>query len=217
VQIPRLREWRELQGWTQKDLAHESGVSARSIAGYETGASVRPRTARKLAQALDVEVVDLVATSGKGSAPPSTEPTLFNGVLEEERRLQARVVESCMEYATARADYYPRELERGRADEYATADGAFTLACLAVDEFAAFSQWLIDGPAWELLVAVDDEADIADVDAKMRAMIDHMSRTTHYLFDHADDLADTEAQRNELAALRQKDNKRDAEARSRVA
>jgi transcriptional regulator with XRE-family HTH domain len=65
VQIPKLREMRELQGLTQKDLADVSGVSVRSIAGYEGGASVRPNTARKLATALDVKVADLVEV-----APP---------------------------------------------------------------------------------------------------------------------------------------------------
>jgi transcriptional regulator with XRE-family HTH domain len=85
VQIPRLREWRELQGWTQKDLAQESGLSARSIAGYEAGASARPGTARKLAVALGIDVVDLVEAPGKAKAPPSPQLTL-NGALEEERR-----------------------------------------------------------------------------------------------------------------------------------
>jgi transcriptional regulator with XRE-family HTH domain len=60
VQIPNLREMRELQGLTQKELADVSGVSLRSVAGYEGGASVRPNTARKLAKALDVKVADLV-------------------------------------------------------------------------------------------------------------------------------------------------------------
>ncbi len=86
MQILNLREQRELRGWTQKDLAHESGVSTRSIAGYEAGAGVRPNTARKLAEALGVEVADLVVTaSGKGDAPSSLQPPL-NGFAEEERR-----------------------------------------------------------------------------------------------------------------------------------
>jgi transcriptional regulator with XRE-family HTH domain len=98
LQIPRLRGWRELRGWTQKDLAEESGVSARSIAGYETGASIRPRNARKLAEALDVEVADLVVTSGKGAAPPSLEPS-FNDVLDEERRQWRAEVDRCISEA----------------------------------------------------------------------------------------------------------------------
>jgi transcriptional regulator with XRE-family HTH domain len=85
VQIPRLREWRELQGWTQKDLAQESGVSARSIASYEAGGSARPGTARRLAEALNIEVADLVML-GKAQAPPSPEQPSLNGFEVEERR-----------------------------------------------------------------------------------------------------------------------------------
>ncbi len=86
MQILNLREQRELRGWTQKDLAHESDVSVRSIAGYETGAGVRPNTARKLAEALGVEVADLVVmASGKEEAPSSLQSPL-DGFVEEERR-----------------------------------------------------------------------------------------------------------------------------------
>ncbi len=60
MQIPNLREVRELQGLTQKELADVSGVSLRSIAGYESGASVRPNTARKIANELYLEVAELV-------------------------------------------------------------------------------------------------------------------------------------------------------------
>jgi transcriptional regulator with XRE-family HTH domain len=89
LQIPRLRQWRELRGLTQRELAAQSGVSARGIAGYEAGAGVRPNTARKLAEALDVEVASLVgepSSSPLGEAPPSAQGKLFdNGVLEEQR------------------------------------------------------------------------------------------------------------------------------------
>jgi transcriptional regulator with XRE-family HTH domain len=89
VQIPKLRELRELHGLTQKELADVSGVSLRSVAGYEGGAHVRPNTARKLAQALNVEVADLVGADSypKAQAPPSPEQPDFNGLLEEERRV----------------------------------------------------------------------------------------------------------------------------------
>ncbi len=68
MQIPKLREVRELQGLTQKELADVSGVSLRSVAGYEGGARVRPNTARKLANALDVEVADLVGVDARPKA-----------------------------------------------------------------------------------------------------------------------------------------------------
>ena len=87
MHIPNLRELRELHGLTQKELADVSGVSLRSVAGYEGGAHVRPNTARKLAQALNVEVADLVETSSypKAQAPPSPTQPPLNG-FEEERR-----------------------------------------------------------------------------------------------------------------------------------
>jgi transcriptional regulator with XRE-family HTH domain len=59
---------RDLQGLTQKELADVSGVSVRSVAGYEGGAHVRPNTARKLANALDVEVADLVGVDARPKA-----------------------------------------------------------------------------------------------------------------------------------------------------
>lgn len=59
MKLPRLREWRELRGKTQVELAEEAGRSSRSIAGYEAGAEARPNTARRLAEALGVEVIDL--------------------------------------------------------------------------------------------------------------------------------------------------------------
>lgn len=68
MQIPKLREMRELEGLTQKELADVSGVSVRSVAGYEGGAHVRPNTARKLANALDVEVADLVGVDARPKA-----------------------------------------------------------------------------------------------------------------------------------------------------
>jgi transcriptional regulator with XRE-family HTH domain len=87
VQIPNLRELRELRGLTQKELADVSGVSLRSVAGYEGGAQVRPNTARKLAQALHVEVADLARASSypKAQAPqPSLEDAARSEELQEE-------------------------------------------------------------------------------------------------------------------------------------
>ncbi len=89
MQIPRLREKRELQGLTQKELADVSGVSVRSVAGYESGAGVRPNTARKLAEALDVKVADLVGVGArpKAGSPLSAERALAIADPDDFRRI----------------------------------------------------------------------------------------------------------------------------------
>jgi transcriptional regulator with XRE-family HTH domain len=75
VKTPRLREWREAMGETQVTLADKSGVAEHTISRIEHGASLRPTTARKLADALGVAVTDLMesppvlASVGKGEAP----------------------------------------------------------------------------------------------------------------------------------------------------
>jgi transcriptional regulator with XRE-family HTH domain len=46
---------------TQQDLAVAAGVSRRSVAGWELGAGIRPNSARKVAQALAVDITDLLA------------------------------------------------------------------------------------------------------------------------------------------------------------
>jgi transcriptional regulator with XRE-family HTH domain len=57
--VETLREFRRRRGWSQKDLADESGVGQDTISGIESGRhEPRPSTLRKLADALDVEVAD---------------------------------------------------------------------------------------------------------------------------------------------------------------
>jgi transcriptional regulator with XRE-family HTH domain len=76
LKLPRLKEVRELHGWSQAKLAEESDVSRDSISNYETGQrEAWPATAKKLADALHVEIADLrepareLAASGKDEAP----------------------------------------------------------------------------------------------------------------------------------------------------
>jgi transcriptional regulator with XRE-family HTH domain len=90
VKTPRLREWREATGETQLTLADKSGVAEHTISRIEHGASLRPTTARKLADALGVAVADLMesppvlASAGKaeppdtGSSVDSTEVITFD-------------------------------------------------------------------------------------------------------------------------------------------
>jgi transcriptional regulator with XRE-family HTH domain len=60
LKLPRLREVRELRGWSQSVLAEKAGVSRDSISNYETGQrEPYPATAMKLADALNVSVSEL--------------------------------------------------------------------------------------------------------------------------------------------------------------
>lgn len=78
MKLTQLREVRELHGWSQSKLAEESGVSRDGISNYETGRrEAWPATAKKLADALQAEISDLVARveepalAGKAEAPTS--------------------------------------------------------------------------------------------------------------------------------------------------
>jgi transcriptional regulator with XRE-family HTH domain len=76
VKLARLKEWREARGFTQKELSLEAGVGAKTIARIELGDSVRTTTARKVADALGVTVVDLMENPPVPlvqAPPPETE------------------------------------------------------------------------------------------------------------------------------------------------
>jgi transcriptional regulator with XRE-family HTH domain len=85
--LERLRQIREQAGYSQQDLADESGVSQHTISEIELGRR-RPqgRTLRKLAKVLAVEVADLYGGPPipLGEAPPSPTQPPLNG-FEEQR------------------------------------------------------------------------------------------------------------------------------------
>lgn len=81
-----LREFRRQKGWSQKDLADESGVGQDTISGIERGQhEPRPSTLRKLAEALDVEVADFFREPAlpKAEAPEAGPPHVSKERLEE--------------------------------------------------------------------------------------------------------------------------------------
>lgn len=89
--MERLRHTREQVGYSQQELADESGVSQHTISEIELGRrKPQGRTLRKLAKVLRVEVADLIGSPEHPleKAPPSQEKLFNNGVLEEERRLR---------------------------------------------------------------------------------------------------------------------------------
>jgi transcriptional regulator with XRE-family HTH domain len=68
--LTRLKYWRELRGYSLRELAGKSKVPYSAISLLENGKrEPQGRTARKLAAALDVEVADLY-----DQAPAAQEP-----------------------------------------------------------------------------------------------------------------------------------------------
>jgi transcriptional regulator with XRE-family HTH domain len=75
LKLPRLKEVRELHGWSQTKLAEESGVSRDSISNYETGQrEAYPATAKRLADALDVEIAELIEPAREPALPKADAP-----------------------------------------------------------------------------------------------------------------------------------------------
>jgi len=64
MKLGRLKALREASGFTQKELASHAHVSEWSVVRAEHGEEVRPNTARRYAEVLDVAVADLM------EAPP---------------------------------------------------------------------------------------------------------------------------------------------------
>jgi len=79
VKLQRLKEWRESRGFSQRELSLEAHVAEKTVARIELGDSVRPTTARKVADALGVEVIDLMGEPpvplGRGPSEPGQRET----------------------------------------------------------------------------------------------------------------------------------------------
>ncbi len=86
MKLARTKEWREAHGLTQRELAAAAGVGEVTVARVETGASVSPPTARKLAEALDVSVADLLERPPVPLAEASQETGHTEAEVEEEQR-----------------------------------------------------------------------------------------------------------------------------------
>jgi transcriptional regulator with XRE-family HTH domain len=102
MKVPRLRQQRESRGLTQQDLAVAAGVSRRSVAGWELGAGIRPNSARKVAQALAVDITDLLAPK----LDPREQPIRANfedGMILEFKSIAEywRITEALREHAQA--------------------------------------------------------------------------------------------------------------------
>jgi transcriptional regulator with XRE-family HTH domain len=109
VQLPRLKEWREFRGFTQPELAERAGLSLRTVFNYEHGGNALPNNTRKLAEALEVEIGDLLSAEAhpKGAAQPSVQLTI-NGVLAEQLRRpteqEIKALDRWLSYLESRLD-----------------------------------------------------------------------------------------------------------------
>jgi len=145
LKLPRLKEVRELHGWSQAKLAEESDVSRDSISNYETGQrEAWPATAKKLADALHVEIADLrepareLATSGKAEAP------------KEAGQLSA-AEEAAMIEGLAAAVEAVVDRTRTRLEQTDDTDGDALVALLE-------DAWLAQRGADQLLEEINEEA-----------------------------------------------------------
>jgi transcriptional regulator with XRE-family HTH domain len=193
-------------------VAQQAGTSKNTVMSAEHGADIRPTTARKIAEALGVEIADLLGESDSPKAQPPL-PDFWG-----EWRSQLELLESCVQYKVSRAEYYERELERGRSSDYATARRAENLAILAREEFAGITAWVIDGPVRPLAMALEQSPSPVDpriaeeFEAKVDVMIYRAKQTTDLLFGHAYHLAETAEQRNDLAKQRRQGEEREKRA-----
>jgi transcriptional regulator with XRE-family HTH domain len=124
----RLREERQLRGWSQRDLARETGVNPDTISGIETEQhEPRPSTLRKLAEGLGLEVRDFFAEPAlpKAVAPREAEQldhdhaAMLLQALENARKLAQPLIEQDDQTIAA----YRQALERmkggiGMSDAY---------------------------------------------------------------------------------------------------
>jgi transcriptional regulator with XRE-family HTH domain len=211
--LEELKRLREEKGWSQTRLAQESGVDRATINQVEGGRrSPTISTLEVLAAALGAEVADFF---------PKAQPPLPD--LWGTWRSQLELLESCVQHKVSRAVYYERELERGRASDYATARGAENLAILALQEFADFTRWVIDGPVRPLAIALEqvpspvDPRIAEEFEGKVDVMIYRAKQTTDLLFKHAYHLAETSEQRDDLAKRRRQVEKGAARGEMRSA
>ena len=121
MKLPRLKEVRELHGWSQKKLAEESGVSRDSISNYETGQrDAWPATAKKLADALDAEISDLREPARELALPKAEAPDAGRAAGHSFGRVSARREEAI--------EKFEQELEQERYAPAAIAQGWHQLA-----------------------------------------------------------------------------------------
>lgn len=83
----RIKEWRLIRGYTQKDLANKVGITNQGIYEYEQGrAAVSLEMLDKIAKVLSISIIDLLPESDEDS---EAEEKLSN-LIEEYKKIESR-------------------------------------------------------------------------------------------------------------------------------
>ncbi len=159
-EIRRLREEKE---WTQTQLAYHADTAPSSISLIESGRrEPNVSTLRKLAQALDVELVDLLGEHARKKALALPEPT------EEQKAAPLNYATRWIELVNLTAEVGSRTLSRRDAslDEvFAVYEQIFSLVGVGVDSFGLIYAWCDENKrrtfdqAKQKLIEVFDELD----------------------------------------------------------
>jgi transcriptional regulator with XRE-family HTH domain len=91
LQLPRTREWRLTRGMSQRGLAAAAGLGQMTIHRIEDGGSAWPSTASKIAEALSVEVRDLLDTAPLTTEEQKPADLTFRRVEREEQQAKQTV------------------------------------------------------------------------------------------------------------------------------
>jgi excisionase family DNA binding protein len=187
-------------------VAGRLGVSERTVRRWIKAGKLkatRPGRDYRIPESALRELVEEgeVFPKGRGSSP---EPSLFNG-LGDERRYKLEEAKRAVHYIIQRAEWYEQELERERLLEYKTADRAYILAVLAIEEFSSFHRWFFDVVARDLVREIENgnAPELVDeFDSLEETFIERIGRTQRVLLDNANRLAETQDQRDALARRR---------------
>jgi DNA-binding XRE family transcriptional regulator len=143
VQLARTREWREASGYTQRTLAAAAHVAEVTVVRIERGEDTSPKTARKIATAMGIEVRDLMeqapvpldeAQGGSaGGTPGPSGSRAVDWALSAARADREKEVRAINRYeasqgaggATAATGFEEDRLRMGLRGEYGVSDGVF--------------------------------------------------------------------------------------------
>lgn len=135
-EIRRLREEKE---WTQTQLAYHADTAPSSISLIESGRrEPNVGTLRKLAQALDVELVDLLGESTRKKARALPEPT------EEQKAAPFNYATRWIDLVNATSDVGSRVLSRRDAsldEALEVSRQMYALISVGVDNFELIHAW----------------------------------------------------------------------------